>query len=157
MGRTVSLVVLTFALLQVGGGSGRSFHTHQASLRGRGGLVSQTPQRGDGPSGGGSSHLCPDGPGHAEIPENHTPAGLPQHGEHPHTPAVLYHTQHDAQGEFTLFVQTNRPNRMPTHFERRRFSISLLRMDVKGAAKSFRGTRDTNSNEKIFYVSDFTG
>lgn len=86
--------------VQAGCSGRRGLHAHQASQRGRGSLVSETPQGGDGPQGSRPGDLCPHGPGHAEVPEDHTAAGLPQHGEHPHTPAVLHHSQHDAQGEF---------------------------------------------------------
>lgn len=90
---------LSVAPLQACCGGGGGLHAHQASPRRRGRLVSETPQGGDGPSGGSSGHLRPHGPGHAEVPADHSAAGLPQHGEHPHSPAVLHHAQHDAQSE----------------------------------------------------------
>ncbi len=96
-------------ILQVGCGSGRGLYAYQASPWGWGRLVPQTSKGGDGSSGGGSSHLCPDGAGHAEIPANHPAAGLSQHGEHPHTPAVLHHTQHDAQGKQSCSLWLTKP------------------------------------------------
>lgn len=87
------------SFLQVGRGSRRGIYTHQASQRRWGHLIAQTSARDHGSARGCTSHICADGPGHAEIPEDHPTTGLPQHGEHPHTPAVLHHTQHDAKGK----------------------------------------------------------
>lgn len=89
---------------QAGGGSRRSLHPHQASPGRRGNrVIPQTSAGGDGPQGGGTSHLCPHGARHAEVSPRHKAAVLPQHGEHHQPPAVLHLTQYDPQGKAGSF------------------------------------------------------
>lgn len=85
-----------FYLLQTGGGCGRGFHTHPACA-GRG--TEEVSRRRDGPARGGTGHLPINGTSAAEIPAHNTAAALPQHGEHPAAPGLLYHTQHDTKGK----------------------------------------------------------
>lgn len=81
---------------QSGGGSRGGIHTYQANA-GRG--AEESPRRRDGPTRSCPGHLPFHGSGPAEVPEDHKAAALPQHGEHPATPGLLYHTQHDTQGQ----------------------------------------------------------
>lgn len=84
---------------QTGGGSRGSIHPYQKTSGRWGRDVAQAPPWGYGPPRGGPGHLCPNGTSHAEVPAYDTPAALPQHGEHYCSPAVLHHSQHDAQGD----------------------------------------------------------
>lgn len=85
--------------LQIGCGSRRGLYTHQASQWRWGCLIIQASKGDHGSKRGRAGYFCSNGPGHAKIPENHPTTGLPQHGEHPHTSTVLYHTQHDSKGK----------------------------------------------------------
>lgn len=81
---------------QAGGGSRGSVYTHQAHAGGR---AEKSTWGRYGPSRSSTSHLPIHGSGSAEVPEDHQAAALPQHGEHPATPGLLHHQQHDAQGQ----------------------------------------------------------
>lgn len=90
---------------QAGGGCGGSLHPHQAAPCGRGHILTQTPEGGDGAPGGSPGHLCSPGTCYAEIPPGHEAAVLPHHGEHHQPSAVLHHPQHGPQSKRMMMMK----------------------------------------------------